>query len=545
MLGLMQDKPLQIATILQHAALYNRDIEVVTRAVEGGIHRSTYGEVADRSGQLAHALEVLGIQQGDCISTLAWNTYRHLELYFAVPAMGAVLNTVNPRLFPEQLSYILDHSDARVLFLDLTFVPLVEKLAAHFPRVEKYVIMTDRAHMPDSSLDNVLCYEDIIAGHDTSYAWPDLNENTAAGLCYTSGTTGHPKGVLYSHRSTILHSFCICTKDSLGIGNSDTVMPIVPMFHVNAWGIPYAAAMAGSKIVFPGAEMTGENFYNLLKSEECTTALGVPTIWLALLQYVKSLAPQDHSKLPIESFIIGGSAAARSLIEDLESTFGATVLHAWGMTETSPLGSVNRPLKKHTGLTADEKLAIKVKQGRPPFGVEMKIVDDEDRELPRDGVAFGRLMVRGPWVAKSYFKQQDQNILDAEGYFDTGDVSTLDQDGYMTIVDRSKDVIKSGGEWISSIDLENVALGHPDVAEAAVIGIAHPKWQERPLLIITAHEGTSPTKESLLSYLDGKIAKWWTPDDVVFIDEMPHTATGKIQKLELRKMFKDFRFKSE
>lgn len=542
MLGLMQDRPLLIKTILEHAALYNRGGEVVTKTVEGGIHRTNYGEVTDRAAQLGHALQKLGIGQGDCVSTLAWNTHRHLELYLAVPSMGAVLNTVNPRLFPEQLSYILNHSDCKILFLDLTFVPLVEKLAEHFPRVKNFVIMTDRDHMPDSSLPDLLCYEDIIEGGPTQYDWPDLDENTAAGLCYTSGTTGEPKGVLYSHRSTILHSYCLCTKDGLSVGNSDCIMPIVPMFHVNAWGIPYAAAISGSKLVFPGADMTGENFFNLLRDEGCTLSLGVPTIWLALLQHVDTLEDKDFSDLPIEGFVIGGSAAAPSLIERMEKTFGATVLHAWGMTEISPLGSVNRLLPKHDKLSGKEKMALKVKQGRPPFGLEMKIVDDEGVELPRDGKAFGRLVVRGPWVAKAYFKQDDLNILDENDYFDTGDVSTLDPDGYMTIVDRSKDVIKSGGEWISSIDLENVALGHPEVTEAAVIGIAHPKWQERPLLIILARQGTNPTKEDILNYLKGKIAKWWTPDDVVFVDQMPHTATGKIQKRDLRNTFKDFSF---
>ena len=544
MLGLMQDRPLLITTMMEHAAHYHRDGEVVTKAVEGGIHRTTYGEVIKRAAKLANALSALGIAQGDCISTLAWNTYRHLELYLAVPCMGSLLNTVNPRLYPEQLTYILNHAEARILFLDLTFVGLIEKLAATFPKVEKFVIMTDHAHMPDTSLTNVLCYEDLIADEDETYDWPDLDENTAAGLCYTSGTTGHPKGALYSHRSTVLHSFSTCSKDSLGISNRDTVMPLVPMFHVNAWGTPHSALMTGSKLVFPGADMTGENFFNLLRDEGCTITLGVPTIWLALLQYVATLEDQDFSDLPIEHFVIGGSAAAPSLIENLEKTFGATVLHAWGMTETSPLGSVNRPLVKYASLSEAEQLALKTNQGRPPFGVEMKIVDDEGHELPRDGVAFGRLLVRGPWVAKAYFKQPDLNILDDEGYFDTGDVSTLNPDGYMTIVDRSKDVIKSGGEWISSIDLENVASGHPQVAEAAVIGIAHPKWQERPLLIILPHAGENPSKQDILDYLKGKIAKWWTPDDVVFVDEMPHTATGKIQKRDLRVIYKDFTFKT-
>ena len=542
MLGLMQDQPLLITTIMNYGALYHKDSEVVTKAVEGGMHRTTYGEVSRRAAKLAHALTKLEINQGDCVSTMAWNSYRHLELYLAVPCRGSLLNTINPRLFPEQILYILAHSEAKILFLDLTFVPLLEKLADKITGVTKFVIMTDRAHMPKTTLDNVLCYEELIAPEEDQYDWPDLDENTAAIICYTSGTTGDPKGALYSHRSTVLHCFSTCAKDSLGISSRDTVLPIVPMFHVNAWGIPFAAVMTGSKLVLPGADMTGENFFNLLRDEACTISLGVPTIWLALLQYANSLDEDDFTDLAIESFVIGGSAAAPSLIEDLEKVFDATVLHAWGMTETSPLGSVNRPMPKHDTLSEAEKMALKIKQGRPPYGIEMKIVDDAGAELPRDGVAFGRLMVRGPWVVKAYFKQPELNILDNEGYFDTGDVSTLDPDGYMTIVDRSKDVIKSGGEWISSIDLENVALGQSQVAEAAVIGIAHPKWQERPLLIILPTPGTSPTKADILAYLEGKIAKWWTPDDVVFIDEMPHTATGKIQKRDLREIYKDYKF---
>jgi len=457
--------------------------------------------------------------------------------------MGAILNTVNPRLFPEQISYILNHAEAKILFLDLTFLPQVEKLADSLPMLEKIVIMTDRAHMPDTALDNVLCYEELItAEQQEDFDWPEMDENTAAGLCYTSGTTGEPKGALYSHRSTVLHSMGLCTRDSLGLSSREVVLPIVPMFHVNAWGTPYAAALSGTKLVLPGAEMTGENFFNLLRDEGCTIALGVPTIWLALLNHVATLKDQDLTGLPIKHFIIGGSAVAPSLIDDMEKTFGATVLQAWGMTETSPLGSVNRPLAKYADLSDQDKMTRKVKQGRAPFCVEMKIVDDDNNELPRDGVAFGRLKVRGPWVAKAYFKQPDLNILDDEGFFDTGDISTLDPDGIMTIVDRSKDVIKSGGEWISSIDLENVVMGNPQVAEAAVIGIAHPKWQERPLLIILPVTGTTPTKQDILGYLDGKIAKWWMPDDVLFIEEMPHTATGKIQKRDLRDMFRDYSF---
>jgi len=543
MLGLMQDRPLLITNMMEYAATMHRQGEIVTRAVEGGIHRTNYGEITRRAARLAHALTKLGVHHGDCVSTLAWNSSRHLELYMSIPCMGAILNTVNPRLFPEQISYILNHAEARILFLDLTFLPQVEKLADRLPMLEKIVIMTDRAHMPDTALDNVLCYEELIASEQQDdFDWPELDENTAAGLCYTSGTTGEPKGALYSHRSTVLHSMGLCTRDSLGLSSREVVLPIVPMFHVNAWGTPYAAALSGAKLVLPGAEMTGENFFNLLRDEGCTIALGVPTIWLALLNHVATLKDQDFTGLPIEHFIIGGSAVAPSLIENMEKTFGATVLQAWGMTETSPLGSVNRPLAQYADLSDQDKMTRKVKQGRAPFCIEMKIVDDDNNDLPRDGVAFGRLKVRGPWVARAYFKQPDLNILDDEGFFDTGDVSTLDSDGTMTIVDRSKDVIKSGGEWISSIDLENVVMGNPRVAEAAVIGIAHPKWQERPLLIILPVAGTTPTKQDILAYLDGKIAKWWMPDDVLFIDEMPHTATGKTQKRDLRDMFRDYSF---
>jgi len=542
MLGLMQDRPLLISSLVRHAELYHKDNEIVTNAVEGGIHRTTYGETCRRAAKLAHALKEKGIGEGSCISSLAWNTNRHLELYYGVPSMGAVINTVNPRLFPEQMVYILNHSESSLLFLDLTFVPMIEALVDQLPDIESYVIMTDRDHMPETSLPNVICYEELIAGQQDQYDWPDLDENTAAGLCYTSGTTGHPKGVLFSHRSTILHCYSIGQKDSLGIGCNDTVFPIVPMFHVNAWGVPYGGAMTGCKLVFPGADMSGENFFTLIRDEGCTISLGVPTIWLALLQHVKTLDNQDFTDLPIKGFVIGGSAAPESLIRELEETFAAQVIHAWGMTETSPLGSATHLLNKHEDLSEADQMAVKLKQGRPPFGVEMKIVDDEGRELPRDGVAFGRLLVRGPWVTKSYFKKPDLEILDEDGFFDTGDVSSLDPDGYMAIVDRSKDVIKSGGEWISSIDLENVAVGHPDILEAGVIGIHHPKWQERPLLICVASGENPPSKQSVLDFLDGKIAKWWMPDDVVFIDEMPHTATGKILKLELRNMFKDYSF---
>ncbi|WP_138378801.1 long-chain-fatty-acid--CoA ligase [Luteithermobacter gelatinilyticus] len=538
MMGLMQDHPLLISSLLRHAERYHADSEIVSKAIEGGIHRTTYGEMGRRAAQLAHAMTRLGLKQGECVGTIAWNSYRHMELYYGISGMGAILNTINPRLFPEQLSYIINHAECRYLFVDLTFVPLLEKLEPELKQVKAVVIMTDKLHMPESSLSRTVCYEELIAPEETHFDWPTLDENTASSLCYTSGTTGHPKGVLYSHRSTILHAYGLSTKDAMNIGRRDSVLPIVPMFHVNAWGTPYAGALTGAKLVFPGDDMGGANILSLLEKEGCTLALGVPTVWLALIQHVRKQGREDLSSLPIQSFVVGGSAAPQSMIRDLEKIFGATVNQAWGMTEMSPLGTVNRLLPKHDHLDEEEKMALKLKQGRPVFGVEMKIVDDEGRELPHDGKSFGRLMVRGPWITKSYYKQEDKTILDDDGYFDTGDVSTLDADGYMNIVDRSKDVIKSGGEWISSIDLENIAMGHPDIAEAAVIGLPHPKWQERPLLICVAARDPAPEAEEILSYMESRVAKWWLPDEVVFIEKMPHTATGKVLKTALREMFK-------
>jgi len=471
------------------------------------------------------------------VGSIAWNTSRHMELYFGISCKGAVLNTINPRLFAEQMIYIVNHAENQFLFVDLTFVPALEQLQDKMPNVKGFIILTDQDHMPDTSLRNVHCYEDLIAPEDDHYDWPEFDENAAAVLCYTSGTTGDPKGVLYSHRSTVLHAYATCMKDSLDIGNGDSVLPIVPMFHVNAWGMPYTCAMSGAKMVMPGAGMDGESIYNLMRDEGVTIALGVPTVWLALLQHANSL-DADSTKLAVKTFVIGGAAASESLINGLDSTFGATALHAWGMTETSPLGSTCRLTPDMADASAEDQMTVRLKQGRPPFGVDLKIVDDEGNELPRDGKAFGRLMIRGNWVTSGYFKGA-QDVLDDEGYFDTGDVSTIDDKGYMNIVDRSKDVIKSGGEWISSIDLENVAIGHADVAEAAVIAVAHKKWQERPLLVCVLQPGASLTKDDMLAYMDGKIAKWWMPDDVVFLDELPHTATGKIHKLVLREQFKD------
>jgi acyl-CoA synthetase (AMP-forming)/AMP-acid ligase II len=538
MKGLMQDYPLMISSLISFADLYHGDVDLVSRTVEGPIHRYTYREAHKRSKQVANALLSLGVKPGDRIGTLAWNGYRHLELYFGISGVGAVLHTINPRLFPEQIVYVANHAEDQYLFVDLTFIPLIEGLADKLSNIKGFIVMTDEAHMPQTKIPNLLCYETLIGKHTDDYVWPRLDENTASSLCYTSGTTGNPKGVLYSHRSTVLHSFCVCTIDGLGISSGEIILPVVPMFHANAWGTPYAAAMCGAKMVFPGFKMDGESIYELLDTEKVSLTLAVPTVWLMLLQYLQSTG----KKLPyLNRVVIGGSAAPKSMIEAFEKDYEVEVIHAWGMTETSPLGTTGNLKPKHAGLSYDEKLTIKAKQGRAVYGVDLKIMDREGQELPRDGKAFGHLLVRGPWIASGYLKGEGGQVLDQEGWFDTGDVSTLDPDGYMQITDRSKDVIKSGGEWISSIDLENDALGHPAVAEAAVIGVVHPKWDERPLLIIVKKKDMEVTKEEILDYMRKKVAKWQVPDDVVFVDQLPHTATGKLLKTKLRDDFKNFK----
>ena len=538
MYGLMQDSPLLISSLISYAGLYHGDVELVSRTVEGPIHRYGYRDAERRSKQVAKALLALGVKPGDPIGTLAWNGYRHLELYFGISGMGAVLHTINPRLFPEQIVYIANHAEDHYLFLDLTFVPLIEPMAAKLSTIKGFIIMTDEAHMPQTTLPNALCYETLVGSQDAEYTWPNLDERTASSLCYTSGTTGNPKGVLYTHRSTILHSFCVCTRDAIGMSSHEVVLPVVPMFHANAWGTPYAAAMCGAKMVFPGSKMDGASIYELLDSEKVSLTLAVPTVWLMLLNHLQ----ETGKKLPfLERVVIGGSAAPKSMIKTFEEDYDVQVIHAWGMTETSPLGTTGNLKPKHAGLSYAEKLEIKAKQGRAIYGVDLKIVDREGQELPRDGKAFGHLMVRGPWIASGYMKGEGGQVIDQEGWFDTGDVSTLDPDGYMQITDRSKDVIKSGGEWISSIDLENDALGHPAVAEAAVIGVFHPKWDERPLLIVVKQKGAEVSKEELLDFMRSKAAKWQVPDDVVFVDELPHTATGKLLKTKLRKDFQDYK----
>ncbi len=538
MLGLMQDRPLLISSLIDFAAQYHGDVDIVSRTIEGPIHRHSYADANTRSKQLAQALVGLGITLGDRVATLAWNGYRHLECYYGVSGIGAVLHTINPRLFPEQIVYIANHAEDRVLFTELTFVPLLEGIADQLQRVEAIVIMTDRAHMPETSLPNVLCYEELLVAQDGDFAWPSFNEKTASSLCYTSGTTGNPKGVLYSHRSTVLHSMASCSNDVLGLSSQDSVLPVVPMFHANSWGIAYSAPMSGAKLVLPGMGMDGASIYELLEQEKVTLSAGVPTVWLMLLQYLQ----QNDKQLPyMTRTVIGGSAAPASMIETFEHDFDVVVIHAWGMTEMSPLGTTGNLKAGMADWDYADKLTVKSKQGRAVYGVDMKITDDDGNELPRDGVAFGHLMVRGPWITNGYFKGDGGEVLDTGDWFDTGDVATLDPEGYMQITDRSKDVIKSGGEWISSIDLENIAVGHPGVAEAAVIGVAHPKWDERPLLIIVRNEGSSIEGPEILDFMKGSIASWWMPDDVTFVDEIPHTATGKIQKLILREQFADYK----
>lgn len=541
MLGLMQHQPLLISSLLEHACVSHPDTEIVSRTVEGNIHRCNYADIGRRAGQIANALTALGVQPGERIGTLAWNGYRHMELYFGVSGMGAVLHTINPRLFPEQIEFIANHGEDQYLFFDLSFAAQVEELAPKLPTVKAFIALCDRANMPDIKVANLRCYEELLADHSTQFDWPSLDENSGSSMCYTSGTTGNPKGVLYSHRSSVLHSMMSCTPDGFSLSANDVALIVVPMFHVNAWGMPYSGALSGAKLVLPGPAMDGASLYELMRDEGVTMALGVPTVWMMLQQHVEKAGLQPCDELHLNRVVIGGAAAPRAVVECFERLFDARVMHAWGMTEMSPVGTVCHPLPKHGNTSLEQRLDLQSKQGRAPYGVAMKIIDGEGRSLPRDGKAFGHLLVKGPWIASSYFGGEGGPILDSDGWFDTGDIATLDPDGYMQITDRAKDVIKSGGEWISSIDLENAVIGHPAVAEAAVIGIAHPKWQERPLLVVVLKAGRSASREALLDFLTEKVARWWLPDDVVFVDELPHTATGKVQKLKLREMFRDYR----
>ena len=537
MLGLMQDWPLLCHRVVDHAATYHADRKIISRSVEGPIHTTTYAELRRRALRVSQRLDRDGIRLGDRVATLAWNTWRHLEAWYGTMGIGAIYHTVNPRLFPDQISWIVNHAEDRVLMVDLTFLPLIEKLADRIKPIERYVVLTDAAHMPTTSLKNATPYEEWIAEADGDFEWKTFDENTAAGMCYTSGTTGNPKGVLYSHRTNVLHSMMSAPPDAMGLSASDVILPVVPMFHANCWGLALTSPMVGATLVMPGAKLDGAAIYQLLNDYRVSFTAAVPTVWLMLLQYLEA----NNAKLPyLKKVVIGGSACPRAMTQTFQDVYGVEVCHAWGMTEMSPLGTLGSIKPEYAELNGDAKLDVQQKQGHPPFGVEMKIVDDGDNELPRDGKTFGRLKVRGLAITKAYFKEND-SALDPEGFFDTGDVATLDPYGYMQITDRSKDVIKSGGEWISSIDLENLAVGHPKVAEAAVIGVKHPKWDERPLLVIVLKKDQKADKDEILDFMKDKVAKWWMPDDVAFVEEIPHTATGKILKTELRERFRNYR----
>jgi fatty-acyl-CoA synthase len=537
MLGLMQDWPLLLHRIIDHAAIHHGTRPVITRSVEGPIVETNYAQIRARALKVAQRLERDGVTLGDRVATLAWNTWRHLECWYGILGVGAIYHTVNPRLFPDQIAWIVNHAEDKVMMLDITFVPLMEKLADRLPSIERYIVLTDAAHMPQTTLKNAVSYEEWLAQADGDFAWKQFDENTAAGMCYTSGTTGEPKGVVYSHRSNTLHAFMAALPDSKNLRATDVCLPVVPFFHANGWSLAFSTPMVGAALVLPGARMDGASIYELLDKYKVSFTAAVPTVWLMLLQDLE----KTGAKLPyLKRVVIGGSACPRAMTKAFEDNYGVEVIHAWGMTEMSPLGSLCTMKPEYAQLTGEARLDIQQKQGHPPFGVEMKITDDDGKALPWDGKTFGRLKVRGPAVAKAYFKNKD-NILDKEGFFDTGDVATIDQYGYMQVTDRAKDVIKSGGEWISSIDLENLAVGHPKVAEAAVIGVTHPKWDERPLLIIVLKKGETATRDDILGFMQGKIARWWLPDDVVFVEDIPHTATGKIQKTTLRKQFRDYR----
>jgi fatty-acyl-CoA synthase len=538
MRGLMMERPLLISSLLRHAELNHAEREVVSRRVEGDTHRYTFRDLAARSRRMANALATLGVGPGDRVATLAWNGYRHLELYYAVSGSGAVLHTLNPRLHPDQVTWIANHAEDRVLFFDLSFLPLIEAIAHRVQTVRTFVALTDRAHMPAATrVRDLVCYEDLTEAHDEHFEWPEFDENTAAALCYTSGTTGNPKGALYSHRSTILHSYAVALPDAFGCSACEVILPVVPMFHVNAWGLPYVACLVGAKLVFPGPWLDGKSLHDLFESEAVTLSAGVPTIWQGLLAHM------DSNRLTFRTMrrtIIGGAACPPAMLHKFQTEYGVQVLHGWGMTEISPVGSVGTLKPRHLALSDEERRAIQSKQGRPVFGVEHRTVDTEGRELPRDGQTSGELMVRGPWVIREYFRGETEPLRD--GWFPTGDVATIDADGYVQITDRSKDVIKSGGEWISSIELENIAMAHPSVAMAACIAVSHPKWDERPLLVVVRKPEASVTREELLAFYTGKAAKWCIPDDVVFVAAIPLGATGKMQKNKLREQLAGYRW---
>ncbi|MBR0653078.1 long-chain-fatty-acid--CoA ligase [Roseomonas terrae] len=537
MLGLMQDWPLLMHTVLDHAAAQHPKREVVSRSVEGPFHRTDYATLRGRALRVAQRLAKDGIRNGDRVATLAWNTWRHLEAWYGIAGAGAVYHTVNPRLFPDQIAWIMSHAGSRILMLDLSFVALAESLADKLPQVERFIILTDAAHMPRTTLRNAVAYEDWIAEIDGDYAWVKVAENAAAGICYTSGTTGDPKGVVYSHRSNVIHALACNQVDAFGLGSADRVMPVVPMFHANGWSLALAAPMVGAAMVMPGARLDGASVHELVAQERVTFSAAVPTVWMMLLQHLEATGGRIDS---MNRVAIGGSACPAAITRAYQEKYGVRVIHAWGMTEMSPVGTLCSVKPEVASLATDEMLRLQAKQGTPPYTIEMKITDDDGRPLPWDGTTFGRLKVRGPAISRRYFRREEEEILDGEGFFDTGDVATIDEHGYMEVTDRSKDVIKSGGEWISSIALENAAVGYPGVAEAAVVSMKDAKWDERPLLILVMKDGAAaPALSEMNAFLADKVAKWWLPDDLAVLDEIPHTATGKILKTRLREMFKD------
>ena len=538
MLGLMQDQPLLISSLIEFAEKHHGDGEIVSRRVEGDIHRTDWAAIAKRSRQVARALDAWSLAHGDRVATLAWNGYRHLELYFGVSGSGRVLHTINPRLIPEQIAWIANHAEDQVLWFDMTFLPIIQKIHAQCHTVRHWVALCEADALPkDTGIPNLVSYEAWMGSQAQTYDWPVFDENSASSLCYTSGTTGNPKGALYSHRSTILHAYASALPDVMAISARDSILPVVPMFHVNAWGIPYSAALTGAKLVFPGGQLDGQSVYELIEAEGVTFAAGVPTVWQMLLTH---MLPKGLKFSTLQRTVIGGSACPPAMIDAFRDDYGVDVLHAWGMTELSPLGTLCTLKNKHLKLPAEQQMKIRLKQGRAIYGIDMKIVNDQGQPQPHDGQTYGDLLVRGPWVIREYFKGEGGSPLQ-DGWFPTGDVATIDADGFMQITDRTKDVIKSGGEWISSIDVENIAMAHPSVAMAACIGVFHPKWDERPVLVVVKKPDAAVSRDELLAFYEGKIAKWQVPDDVIFVDAIPLGATGKMQKNRLREQLHDYK----
>jgi acyl-CoA synthetase (AMP-forming)/AMP-acid ligase II len=540
MRGLMQDIPLLTSRLIKHAACNHSDTEIVSRRVAGSLQRLTWGALAGRARRVANMLARLGVRPGERVATLAWNRIRHLELYFGVTGSGAVLHTVNPRLFSDQVRYILNHAKSSYLCVDPDLLPIVEELAGSLPHVRGVIVLAAPEEMPEMRRVQAVCYEDLLGRETDAYEWPQFDENTASILCYTSGTTGNPKGVLYSHRSIVLHAFGVTSTDGMALSSRDAVLLATPLFHVNAWGVPFGAAMCGAKLVLPGPMLDGESLYEIIRDERCTFSLGVPTVWLAMLDYVEThVGASERAALALQRVLCGGSCPPLTMIERFDELLGVEVIHGWGMTETGPLVTISRPLAKHSSLERRSRQALRAKQGRVTFPIEMRIEDESGKSLPRDGMSVGEVKVRGPWIASGYFNS-DNTVTSADGWLSTGDLGHIDPDGFLKLTDRAKDVIKSGGEWISSVELENATMGHPAVAEAAVIGVPHPKWQERPLLLARVKAGQSVNRDALLAYLADKVPRWWLPDDVIFVNQLPHTATGKLFKVELRKQYLDY-----